>query len=78
MLLSTEEFCKKAQEIAGLPGGEIGIDFETQGLRPYAGHKAGIVGFTSTSGEKFCAYLQEPRAYQEALRLLVSNPRLKY
>ena len=78
MLLTSEEFDQMARSLALSPGGDVGFDVETTGLRPYQGSKAFLLGFTDTKGEKFSVKLLPDSPPHESLRLLFSNPKITY
>lgn len=77
MLISTHEFHIKARQISEALSGEVGVDFETDGLHPYKGNKAYILGFTDTHGAKFSVVFH-PEVPIDDLKLFFSNPRVTY
>lgn len=85
MLLTVDEFIQKAEEIARLPSGEIGFDFETTGVHPFKGDRAFLMGFTDANGNKFSVYLLKLEAVpsaiidiMRAMGVFFSNPKIRY
>lgn len=78
MLLSLHEFIAKSIDISLFAGGEIGFDFETDGLRPFSGSRAFLLGFTDTQGEKFSVKLDRSWELHSSLRVFFGNPNIKY
>lgn len=83
MLLPIQEFALKANEISQLLSGEIGFDFETDGLYPFKGARAFIMGFTDHLGERYSVRLD---GYDDvggatllrAMTELFSNTHIRY
>lgn len=76
-------FFGQASRINQLEKGAIGFDFETDGLYPYQGSKAFIMGFTDEVGTKFSVYttcltLPDYEMLKSAFSLFFSNPNLTY
>jgi len=78
MLLSLRDFAIHADNISKGPGGAVGMDFETDGLRPFSGARAFILGFTNTRGDRFSVKLDKDPLLPSLIRLFFSNPRIKY
>lgn len=78
MLLTTQEFALKAESIFLAPGGEVGVDFETTGLRPYKGDRAFILGFTDPTGERFSVKVDQSDPFRLSMLRFFGNSKLTY
>lgn len=80
MLKSHQEFEQIARRVADMPSGAVGIDFETDGLYVRRGARAFILGvaFREPSGEPFTCSVLLHMIDPKIIRLLMSNPRIKY
>lgn len=83
MLLGLKQFQLKAQEVAELLKGEVGFDFETDGLYPFNGSRAFLMGFTDAAGNKFSVYLTGHKVDDElsllrSMALFFSNRHIRY
>lgn len=76
MLLTSKEFAHEAYEISKQASGAVGVDFETDGLSPYKGNRAFILGFTDTEGNRFSVHTTPD--IHGSMHLFFSNPGIRY
>ena len=78
MLLTETEFAQKCLEVSEAKDGVIAIDFETDGLRPFTGSKATLIGF-AWKDQTYSCFL-DPISWEiaGALGNLVCNYNLTY